>query len=327
MTGGSPSKALGAAVSARSVTRRFGGSLALDAVDFEVGRGQLHALLGPNGAGKTTLIRILLGLLEPNEGSVELVGRELRRNLTELRQLVGFVPSGDRSFYLRISGLENLVFFARMHGMPRRRATQRALEVIEHVGLKDAAGGRVGTYSHGMQKRLSVARALLAKPPVLLVDEATHDLDPEGAERVRDLVRAACSEGAGVVWATQRLEEIRGLADRVTLLHRGRVEFVGGVHELTALARPRDHVIRMTNGRPSAAAVRAAAEAALRGRGNVVPVGGTDAEHYILSLEDNVVLGDALGALSAADLQVHSCRERRSEIEDAFRFLTADGRR
>jgi ABC-2 type transport system ATP-binding protein len=178
VTGGSPSKPLGAVVSARCLTRRFGRSVALDVVDFEVGEGELHALLGPNGAGKTTLIRILLGLLEPNEGSVELVGRELRRHLTELRQLVGFVPSGDRSFYLRITGLENLVFFARLHGMPRRSAKQRALELIEHVGLKDAAGERVGSYSHGMQKRLSVARALLARPPVLLVDEATHDLDP-----------------------------------------------------------------------------------------------------------------------------------------------------
>jgi ABC-2 type transport system ATP-binding protein len=95
---------------------------------------------------------------------------------------------------------------------------------FDQVGLAEAATQRVGAYSHGMQKRLSIARALLANPKLLLVDEATHDLDPEGAERVRNLVRYACSQGAAVVWATQRLEEIRGLADRVTLLHRGRVE-------------------------------------------------------------------------------------------------------
>jgi ABC-2 type transport system ATP-binding protein len=321
--GGSPSQAL--VVSARHLTRVFGGKVALEDVRFEVGAGQLHALLGPNGAGKTTLIRILLGLLEPSEGSVELLGREVRRHIAELRHLVGFVPSGDRSFYLRITGLENLVFFARLHGLPRREAVARSREVLEHVGLAEAAGERVGVYSHGMQKRLSIARALLAKPAVLLVDEATHDLDPEGAERVRSLARLACSEGAAVVWATQRLEEIRGLAERVTLLHRGRVEFVGGVHELSALARPRDHVIRLTNGRPSDAAVRAAAEAALRGRGRIAPVGGSDPGHYVLTLADEVVLGDALAALAAADLQVHSCREQRSEIEDAFRFLTEDG--
>ncbi len=325
MTGGSPSESLCTVISARDLTRRFGQKVALDDVHFEVRAGALHALLGPNGAGKTTLIRILLGLVEPTEGSVELLGREVRRHAAELRRLVGFVPSGDRSFYLRISGLENLVFFARLHGMRRREAKARSLEVLEHVGLAEAAGERVGAYSHGMQKRLSIARALLANPTVLLVDEATHDLDPEGAERVRNLVRLACAQGAAVVWATQRLEEIRGLADRVTLLHKGRVEFAGGVHELSALARPRDHVVRLTNGRPSDAAVRAAADAALRGRGGVTPVGGSDPGHYVLSLADSVVLGDALAALAAAGLQVHSCRERRSEIEDAFRFLTEDG--
>ena len=324
MIGGSPSDSLGTIISARDLTRRFGRKVALDDVQFEVGPGELHALLGPNGAGKTTLIRVLLGLLKPSEGSVELLGREVRQNITELRDLIGFVPSGDRSFYLRISGLENLMFFARLHGMSRREARERSRDVLEQVGLAEAAAQRVGAYSHGMQKRLSIARALLANPKLLLVDEATHDLDPEGAERVRNLVRHACSQGAAVVWATQRLEEIRGLADRVTLLHRGRVEFAGGVHELSALARPRDHIIRMSNGRPSEAAVRAAAEAALRGRGRVAPVGGSDPGHYVLSLGENVVLGDALAGLAAADLQVHSCRERRSEIEDAFRFLTED---
>jgi ABC-2 type transport system ATP-binding protein len=324
VSGGSPSESLGTAVSGRNLTRRFGRKIALDNVQFEVGAGELHALLGPNGAGKTTLIRILLGLLDPSEGSVELLGREVRRHLTEVRHLVGFVPSGDRSFYLRISGLENLVFFARLHGMTRREALERAGEVLEHVGLADSAEVRVGEYSHGMQKRLSIARALLAHPRVLLVDEATHDLDPEGAERVRKLVRVACAQGAAVVWATQRLEEIRGLADRVTLLHRGRVEFAGGVHELSALARPRDHVIRLTNGRRSSVAVRAAANAALRGRGKVAPVGDSDPEHYVLSLDENVVLGDALAVLAGAELQVLSCRERRSEIEDAFRVLTEE---
>jgi ABC-2 type transport system ATP-binding protein len=326
VTGGSPSESLGTVISARNLTRRFGAKVALDDVAFEVGPGELHALLGPNGAGKTTLIRILLGLLEPSEGSVQLLGREVRRHSAELHNLIGFVPSGDRSFYLRITGLENLVFFARLQGMRRREALERAREVLGHVGLDEAATERVGAYSHGMQKRLSIARALLANPRILLVDEATHDLDPEGAERVRNLVRIACEEGSAVVWATQRLEEIRGLAERVTLLHRGRVEFAGGVHELSALARPRDHVIRLTNGRPSESAVRAAAEAALCGRGRVTPVGGSDPGHYVLSLDEDVVLGDALAGLAAADLEVHSCRGRRSEIEDAFRFLTEDAR-
>ncbi|HEV3477920.1 MAG TPA: ABC transporter ATP-binding protein [Gaiellaceae bacterium] len=320
--GGYVSESSGAAIAARELTRRFGEKLALDSVRFDVRPGELHALLGPNGAGKTTLIRILLGLLEPSSGGVEMLGLDLRRHRAELRQAIGFVPSGDRSFYLRISGLENLVFFARLHGLSRREGLGRAHELLEHVGLADAAREQVGIYSHGMQKRLSVARALLADPRVLLVDEATHDLDPEGAERVRRLVRNACAGGASVVWATQRLEEIRGLADRVTLLHGGRVRFAGGVHELTAVARPNEHVIRM-NGRPTGDAAEAAA-AVLNGRGTLAPAEGGGADHFVLCLGERAVLGDALAALAAAGFKVLSCRERRSEIEEAFLALTRE---
>jgi ABC-2 type transport system ATP-binding protein len=322
MNGGHADGSPGAAIAVRELTRRFGHKLALDGVSFDVRPGELHALLGPNGAGKTTLIRILLGLLEPSSGRVEMLGRDIRRHRAELRQAIGFVPSGDRSFYLRISGLENLVFFARLHGLSRREALRRAREVLEHVGLSDAARERVGIYSHGMQQRLSVARALLADPRVLLVDEATHDLDPEGAERVRRLVRSACAGGASVVWATQRLEEIRGLADRVTLLHAGRVRFAGSVHELAALARPNEHVIRM-NGRPNGNA-REAAAAALGGRGTLARVEGGGADHYVLCLDDRAVLGDALAALASGGFKVLSCRERRSEIEEAFLALTRE---
>jgi ABC-2 type transport system ATP-binding protein len=305
------------------LTCRFGAANALDDVDFGVEPGEIHALLGPNGAGKTTLIRTLLGLLTPTDGSVEILGLDPARDADVLRPAIGFVPSGDRSFYLRISGLENLAFFARLHGMRRREAVKRSHELLDHVGLADAARKRVGVYSHGMQKRLSVARALLGDPRVLLVDEATHDLDPEGAERVRTLVRDIAQTGAAVVWATQRLEEILGLADRVTLLHQGRVCFAGGVHELMAQARPGDHVVRLRNGRPGDG-VRTAAEAVLAGRASVAPVREGDPEHYVISLGDGVVLGDALAVLAGADLKVLSVREHRSEIENAFRALTSE---
>jgi ABC-type multidrug transport system ATPase subunit len=172
-----------------------------------------------------------------------------------------------------------------------------------------------------MQKRLSVARALVPEPSVLLVDEATHDLDPEGADRVRNLVATAREDGAAIVWATQRLEEIRGFADRVTLIHDARVRFVGGVHELSALARPTEHVIRV-NGRPPGDEAQAAAGAVLAGRGSLAPVGFGDLDHFLLRLDDGVVLSDAIEALASVDIKVLSCRERRSEIEDAFLALT-----
>ena len=140
---------------------------------------------------------------------------------------MGLVPSGDRSLYLRISGFENLLFFGRLHGMSKGEAAARARELLELVGLAGAGDLRAAFYSHGMQKRLSIARALLTRPSVLLVDEATHDLDPEAAARTRELVRGLADEGAAVVWATQRIEEIRGFADGVTLLREGTAALPG----------------------------------------------------------------------------------------------------
>jgi ABC-2 type transport system ATP-binding protein len=223
-----------AAIEARGLRRRFERSMALDGVDFSVRAGEIHALLGPNGAGKTTLLRTVSGLVAPTEGSVHVLGTDVTVGTRALHGHVGLVPSGDRTFYLRISGLENLVFFARLQGLRRRKAAARAHEVLAAVGLTDAACRRVGTYSHGMQKRLSIARALLTEPGVLLVDEATHDLDPEGAQRVRALVAERAAAGTAVIWATQRVDEISGFANRVTLLAAGRVRFTGSVDELLA---------------------------------------------------------------------------------------------
>jgi ABC-2 type transport system ATP-binding protein len=291
-------------------------------VTLVAGRGDVHALLGPNGAGKTTLLRILSGLIAPTSGVVRVLGLDVHTRT--LRHAVGLVPSGDRSFYLRISGLENLVFFGRLHGLSRKRAIARARDVLEAVGLNDAADQRVGVYSHGMQKRLSVARALLAEPSVLLVDEATHDLDPEGGRRIRELIAALAARGSTVLWATQRIDEIRGFAASVTLLHRGRVRFSGTVPELMAHAAPQSYLVRLRNGVAGRDALQQVLDRTLHGKAQIATA--DDAEHYRLGLADGVVLGDALASLTLEGVQVLACREERSEIEEAFLALTGEGR-
>jgi len=309
-------------IEARGVSRHFRTTVALQDVDLVAARGEVHALLGPNGAGKTTLLRILSGLIAPTSGTLSILGLDVQTRA--LRHAVGLVPSGDRSFYLRISGLENLVFFGRLLGFRRRKAIARAHDVLEAVGLGDAGDERVGVYSHGMHKRLSVARALLAEPPVLLVDEATHDLDPEGARRVRELVANLAGGGSTVLWATQRIDEIRGFAGNVTLLHRGRVRFSGTVPELMAHATPQSYVLRLRNGVLGQEALQQMLDRALHGKAQIA--GGDGAEHYRLALADDVVLGDALASIAQAGVKVLACREERSEIEEAFLALTGEAR-
>jgi ABC-2 type transport system ATP-binding protein len=307
-----------------NVSKRFKSVHALRNVSLRVAPGEIHALLGPNGAGKTTLLRILVGLLAPDEGEARLAGvggKELEAR--SARKLFGLIPSGDRTFYLRISGFENLLFFGRLLGLSRSEATARAWECLRAVGLEAAARSAVGTHSHGMQKRLSVARALLTDPPILLIDEATHDLDPAGAQNVQALVADQARKGAAVIWTTQRVDEIRGFAHRVTLLHEGRVRFTGSVPQFMARSLRRMHVLHLRNGGAHPAKVLAAAKDALGDMGEMAPLDdeGID-RHYRLALRDGVILGDALARLTTSGIDILSCREERSEIELAFLQLT-----
>jgi ABC-type multidrug transport system ATPase subunit len=324
-----PRAAAAVPVEASGIRRRFRDTVALDGASIRIPRNSIHALLGPNGAGKTTLIRVLTGLVEPDEGEVRLMGIPLSGVTSrEIRRLFGFVPSGDRTFYLRISATENLVFFGRLYGLSRKQATVRAGEVLEAVELTDAAKLPVGVFSHGMQKRLSLARALLLSPPILFVDEATHDLDPEASARARGLVADAARAGAAVVWTTQRVDEIRGFADRVTLLDRGVVRFEGTVPELMGTAGARRFLLHLARD-PVGAQIDRVTDL-LEQMGSVLPAGGEDGgegdgEHLLLVLQGDAVLGDAIAKLADAGIRVVACREERSGIEEAFLRLTGAG--
>jgi ABC-type multidrug transport system ATPase subunit len=301
------------AIEVEGLHRSFGTVHALNGVDLEVAAGEVHALLGPNGAGKTTLMRILSGLVDPTAGDAYVLDRRAGRS-PELRALIGMVPSGDRTFYLRLSGLENLVFFARLHGVTRRAARTRALALLDAVGLGEAAKRPISTYSHGMQKRLSFARALLSDPQLLLVDEATHDLDPVAAQQVRELATERARAGTAVLWATQRIEELHGFAQRVTVLDRGSVAFSGALAALAAMGGGDRHILELGSG-------SMLPPAALDGLGTLLP--GPDASHVLLALAPGATLGAAIAALTAAGADIVSCRDERPPIERAFLAVTA----
>ncbi|HEX2154965.1 MAG TPA: ABC transporter ATP-binding protein, partial [Acidimicrobiia bacterium] len=230
-----------------------------------------------------------------------------------IRSRIGWVPSVDRSFYLRVSGLENLLFFARMYGVTKSRARRRAVELLDAVGLSDHGSKRAGLYSHGMLKRLAVARALISEPDVLLLDEATHDLDPLGSAEIRSLVSNIASQGGAIVWATQRLAELRDFADRVTVLQDGLTRFAGSVPELISRAALRSFRLRFAN--------------PLSVGGASMPPGmefeslAAD-DSVLLHLSAEVSLGEALDHIRQQGLVLVSCTEATSEVETAFLELT-----
>ena len=310
-----------APVRVTDVTRRFGDTTALSQVSLEVRESEIHALLGPNGAGKSTLMRVIAGLMHPNAGSVEIFGRDHRRDGRFLRQQLGLVPSGSRSFYLRISALENLVFFGQMYGLRRRDAVRRAREVLEDVGLAQSEGLRVQAMSTGMQRRLATARALLAKPRILLIDEATHDLDPRAAAQVRALVRRVTDEReVAVLWATQRVEEIRGFADKVTVLDRGTTAFSGSVIGFLRHGSGSRYIVHLEGTHPP---VLETLSRALKHHAYVGQADGHDDQFLIEPLEGSR-LGHSLDVLSAHGFTVVSCTEERPGAEQAFLQLTGN---
>jgi ABC-type multidrug transport system ATPase subunit len=223
----------GHAIAVRSLERAFGPRPVLDEVDLTVAAGEVRGLLGPPGAGKSTLLRILAGQLHATGGHVRVLGHA--PGAKPLRGRVGYVGAGGDAAYQRISGFENLAFFARTHGFDPRAACERSAAVLDDAGLAGAAHAPVGEWTPPMRRALDIARALLTEPAVLLLD-APADGGDEPAT-THEIVIAQALRGTAVLWAARRLDELEHVAPTVTLLAAGRVRYAGSVAGLAAAAR------------------------------------------------------------------------------------------
>lgn len=203
--------------------KTFGELEALRGVELEVPWGDIVAVLGPNGAGKSTMLRILGTTVLPDSGHVEVAGHDVVNHPGAARRSLGLVLGEERSWYWRLSGRDNLEFFAALHGLRRHAASTRASEVLCAVDLQDVADRRFDRYSSGMKARLSLARALLHEPPVLCLDEPTRTLDPVAAVAFRALVRAQADSGRAVLFTTHDLHEAAAVASRVVVMVAGRI--------------------------------------------------------------------------------------------------------
>lgn len=211
-------------VTMRGVGKHFGSVTALADIDFGVRGSEVVAILGPNGAGKSTLLRILGTAVLPDEGQAIVAGHDVASEPAAVRRAIGFMLPDERSWYWRISGRQNLEFFAVLNGLRRPAAAKRTDELLREVGLEDAADRRFDAYSSGMRVRLSLARALVSRPPVLLLDEPTRSIDPVGRKHFRELLKTVTgSRETAVLLATHDLQEAAELATRSIVLSRGRM--------------------------------------------------------------------------------------------------------
>ena len=291
-----------ATIAANGLTKRFGPILAVDRLSFEVGGGTVLGFLGPNGAGKTTTLRMLVGLVEPTDGTATINGRRYRELADPLRHVGSVLEAAG--FYPGRSARNHLKVQAAAGGLPARRAD----EVLELVGLSDAADRRVGGYSLGMRQRLGLAAALLGDPEVLILDEPANGLDPEGVRWIRELLRGFAQEGRTVVVSSHILAELAQTVDSVCILDRGRLVAQASLEELT---RGVGRVVRIRT--PRAEDLRVA----LAARGAAVrSVAADRLEIADGSSEDIGTLAASLG------IPVFEISEETPSLEEAFFRLT-----
>jgi ABC-2 type transport system ATP-binding protein len=226
------------AVSVRGLTVRFGSHTAVDGLDLDVRPGEVLGLLGANGAGKTTTIRALVTLLPPTSGTISVFGRDTRREPMRVRRLLGYVPQ-MLSIDAALTGWENVMLFARLFDVPRADRRRRVAEVIEAVGMTEAAPRSASGYSGGMVRRLELAQALVSEPRLLVLDEPTVGLDPVARDDVwRHVLALRERSGTTVILTTHYMEEAGALCDRIALLVDGRLTRLGTPGELKADLRP-----------------------------------------------------------------------------------------
>jgi ABC-2 type transport system ATP-binding protein len=216
------------AVRLRGVTKRFGKHLAVDHLDLEIPRGSLYGLLGPNGSGKTTTIRMIMGILRPDEGSVELFGEDPERTR---RRRVGYLPE-ERGLYRKMKVLELLVFLAEIRGVARREARQGATRWLERLGLAETADKRAEDLSKGMQQKVQFIATVLHEPDLLILDEPFSGLDPINQDVLEQIVREFHARGTTILFSTHLMDQAERLCQRVCLISRARKVLDGGLRDL-----------------------------------------------------------------------------------------------
>ncbi|MGW5231310.1 ATP-binding cassette domain-containing protein [Streptomyces nodosus] len=298
----------------RALTKRYrGGQLAVDGLDLTVPAGSVFGFLGPNGSGKTTTIRMLMGLIEPTSGTARVLGRPMPRAARAVLPHVGALIEGPAPYGF-LSGRDNLLRYdaADPTADPRTRRA-RVAEALDRVGLTAAAGKKAKAYSLGMKQRLGLAAALLRPRALLVLDEPTNGLDPQGMREIRSLVRELADDGTTVFLSSHLLDEIEQVCTHAAVMARGRLITQGAVADLAARARGR---LAVTTPDPGEAA-RVLKE---QGVADVVV-----AENRVTGEPPDRDLAEVNAALVRAGVRVRGFGVERASLEDAFVELTGEG--
>ncbi|QCR19551.1 ATP-binding cassette domain-containing protein [Agrococcus sp. SGAir0287] len=304
-------------ISIQGIRKRFGDHQALDGVDLEVPEGSVQGLLGPNGAGKTTTVRVLTTLLDPDEGEAIVAGHSALTQGHEVRRRLG-VSGQYAAVDEKLTGFENLTMVGELYGMRRREAKARARELLRDFRLDDVGDTRhAGQYSGGMRRRLDLAGAIVARPPVVILDEPTTGLDPRGRRDTWDAIESLASGGTTVLLTTQYLEEADQLADSIAVIDAGRIIAEGTATELKAQAGGARIDVVLAPGADAAAAL-----AAVRSTGHDAELDERARRLTGAAADGSDGLVSVLHALERADVAVSEAALRQPTLDEVFLRIT-----
>jgi ABC-2 type transport system ATP-binding protein len=299
----------------RGLTKAFGDVQALAGVDLDVARATVLGLLGPNGAGKTTFVRVLATLLVPDAGTARVAGLDVVEQASAVRERIGLAGQ-YAAVDENLTGLENLTMVGRLYGMRRAAAKARGRDLLERFDLVEAARRPVKTYSGGMRRRLDLAAALVAKPPVLFLDEPTTGLDPRSRLSLWEVIERLVDEGTTVLLTTQYLDEADRLADTIAVIDHGRLIAEGTSDQLKDRVGGERLEVRLDEGADASAAVQA-----LLGLSDEPP-SSSDGLVTVGLREHRGAIVEAVRRLSEAGVGVDDLVVRRPTLDDVFLTLT-----
>ncbi|MBL1075653.1 ATP-binding cassette domain-containing protein [Nocardia sp. 2] len=323
MTSYTPAEAL--AIEANDLVKVFGEQRAVDGVSLAVPRGAVYGVLGPNGAGKTTTIRMLATLLRPDGGSARIFGRDVVAEPTAVRSLIG-VTGQYASVDEKLTATENLVIFSRLLGLSKADARSKSAELLEEFGLTEAASKPLENFSGGMRRRLDLAASLIARPPLLFLDEPTTGLDPRTRAQMWETIRRLVREGSTVLLTTQYLDEADQLADRIAVIDRGKVIADGTSDELKASVGLSALQLTLSDKAQIEQARTLVGEFLSRSAGRVVEATITpEAGRITAPLPDASVTTDILIRLREHDIRIDEINVAKPSLDEVFFALTGHG--
>jgi len=219
------------AVELKDITKRYNEIVAVNNLSLTIGTGEIFGLLGPNGSGKSTTLKMLLGLVQPTAGSINVLGLDVQKQAVEVKRLVGYVPESP-NIYEFLTGIEYLDFIADIYGVPTAEKKQRIIEYLKAMQLEGREGDMINSYSDGMKKKISLISAFLHKPKLLILDEPLNALDPRSARIVKDFLHELKGQGVTTIMSTHVLEIAEALCDRIGIMYQGNLLALGNMDDL-----------------------------------------------------------------------------------------------